>query len=78
MAIIRLLSVEIIGIYPALPPNSLPILQVSPMKSTALLVLAIVGLLTACTSARDELLQTSVNKASVPHNTIVDCPCTTA
>ena len=47
---------------------------VSSMKSTVLLVLAAMGLLAACTSARDELLQTSANRAPVPHTTIVDCP----
>jgi hypothetical protein len=44
------------------------------MKSTVLLVLAVAGLLSACTSARDELRQTASNSVPVPHNTIVDCP----
>ena len=44
------------------------------MKSTALLAATAMGLLAACTSARDELLQTAANRPSVPHNTIVDCP----
>ena len=44
------------------------------MKSTALLVLVGAGLLAACTSARDELRQTSKNTVPVPHTTIVDCP----
>ncbi|UOQ98480.1 SH3 domain-containing protein [Hymenobacter sp. 5317J-9] len=44
------------------------------MKSTVLLVLAIIGMLSACTSSRDELRQTSSNAVPVPHNTIVDCP----
>jgi hypothetical protein len=44
------------------------------MKNTVLLVLALVGTLSACTSARDELRQTSKNTVPVPHNTIVDCP----
>jgi hypothetical protein len=44
------------------------------MKSTALLVLAIAGLFTACTSARDEVRRKAPNTVPVPHNTIVDCP----
>ena len=36
--------------------------------------MAAMGLLAACTSARDELRQTSSNSVPVPHNTIVDCP----
>jgi hypothetical protein len=44
------------------------------MKSTALLVLAIVGFFTACTSVRDEARRTAPNTVPVPHNTIVDCP----
>jgi hypothetical protein len=45
------------------------------MKSTVLLVMSIAGLLAACSSARDERMQTSAtNHAPVAHNTIVDCP----
>ncbi|WP_210513688.1 hypothetical protein [Hymenobacter terricola] len=44
------------------------------MKSTGLLVLLAMGLLAACSSARDELTKTPANRAPVPHNTIVDCP----
>lgn len=32
------------------------------------------GLLAACTSARDELTKTPGDHAPVAHNTIVDCP----
>ncbi|MBF9222531.1 SH3 domain-containing protein [Hymenobacter ruricola] len=44
------------------------------MKRTALLVLATAGLLTACTSARDEARRPAPNAVPVAHNTIVDCP----
>jgi hypothetical protein len=44
------------------------------MKSTALLVLAAMGLLASCTSTRDELSKAATNRAPVAHNTIVDCP----
>ena len=45
------------------------------MKSTALLFMAATGLLVACSSTRDERMQTAaVNRASMAHNTIVDCP----
>ena len=45
------------------------------MKSTALLVVAVAGLFTACSSARDERMQTdAVSRTPMPHNTIVDCP----
>ena len=45
------------------------------MKINALLVLVATGLLAACTSARDERMQTTAsNRAPVAHNTIVDCP----
>ena len=45
------------------------------MKINALLVLVATGLLAACTSARDERMQTTAsNRAPVVHNTIVDCP----
>ncbi|HEX8504645.1 MAG TPA: hypothetical protein VF630_04690 [Hymenobacter sp.] len=44
------------------------------MKSTVLLALAAAGLLSACTSTRDELRQTSSNTVPVAHNTIVNCP----
>ena len=45
------------------------------MKLNALLVLVVTGLLAACTSARDERMQTTAsNHAPVAHNTIVDCP----
>jgi hypothetical protein len=46
----------------------------SSMKSTVLLVSAAVGLLSACTTTRDEMRQTSSNSVPVPHNTIVNCP----
>ncbi|MBO2010464.1 hypothetical protein [Hymenobacter negativus] len=44
------------------------------MKSTALLVLSIAGLLTACSSSRDEMRKPVGSRAPVAHNTIVDCP----
>jgi hypothetical protein len=44
------------------------------MKSTALFVLAAMGLLAACTSARDELTKAPGDRIPMPHNTIVDCP----
>ena len=45
------------------------------MKITALLVVAAAGLLVACSSARDERMQTAgADRTPVAHNTIVDCP----
>ena len=45
------------------------------MKITALLVVAAAGLLAACSSARDERMQTAgADRTPVAHNTIVDCP----
>ena len=44
------------------------------MKSTALLGLAALGLLAACSSARDELTKAGADHTPVAHNTIVDCP----
>lgn len=44
------------------------------MKSTALLVVGALGLLAACSSARDELTKTGTDHTPVVHNTIVDCP----
>ena len=44
------------------------------MKSTALLLVAAVGLATACTASRDELNKGSVERTPVAYNTIVDCP----
>ncbi|WP_310393682.1 hypothetical protein [Hymenobacter sp.] len=45
------------------------------MKSAVLLVMAAAGLLAACSSTRDERMQTSgANRTPVPHNTIVNCP----
>ena len=45
------------------------------MKSIALSVVAAAGLLAACSSTRDERMQTTAsNRAPVAHNTIVDCP----
>ena len=45
------------------------------MKNTALLVLAVTGLLGACSSARDERMNTAATAViPVAHNTIVDCP----
>ncbi|WP_152559957.1 hypothetical protein [Hymenobacter sp. IS2118] len=44
------------------------------MKSTVLLLLAVTGLLAACTSARDEMSKAGTNRTPVAHNTIVDCP----
>ena len=45
------------------------------MKSTVLLLVGAAGLLAACSSARDERMQTAAaNRTPVPHNTIVDCP----
>jgi hypothetical protein len=47
----------------------------SSMKSTAILLLAITGLLTACSSTRDERMQTAPgNRTPVAYNTIVNCP----
>lgn len=46
----------------------------SSIKTTSLLVLATAGLLTACTSARDELSKAGTDRTPVAHNTIVDCP----
>jgi len=44
------------------------------MKKTALLLLA-TGLLAACSSARDERMNTNAaNRTPVAHNTIVECP----
>ncbi|MBF9239187.1 hypothetical protein I2I05_17415 [Hymenobacter sp. BT683] len=45
------------------------------MKSTALLLLAVTGLLAACSSTRDERMQTAAgNNTPVAYNTIVNCP----
>jgi len=45
------------------------------MKSIVLLVVGTAGLLTACSSSRDERMQNeAANRTPVPHNTIVDCP----
>ena len=45
------------------------------MKSTALLALVATGLLAACSSARDERLQTAPsNRTPIAYNTIVNCP----
>ncbi|MDB5234040.1 MAG: hypothetical protein JWR44_1033 [Hymenobacter sp.] len=44
------------------------------MKPTVLSVLAVAGLLSACSSARDELTKSAGDRAAVAHNTIVDCP----
>ncbi|WP_201985848.1 hypothetical protein [Hymenobacter rubidus] len=44
------------------------------MKSTVLLVLTAAGLLTACTSAHDELTKSVGTRAPVAYSTIVDCP----
>jgi len=45
------------------------------MKLNALLVLFATGLLAACTSTRDERMQTTAsNRTPVAHNTIVNCP----
>lgn len=45
------------------------------MKLNALLVLFATGLLAACTSTRDERMQTTAsNRTLVAHNTIVNCP----
>ena len=45
------------------------------MKINALLVLVATGLMAACTSARDERMQTTPSdRTPVAHNTIVDCP----
>ncbi|SFQ20822.1 hypothetical protein [Hymenobacter arizonensis] len=45
------------------------------MKSTAILLLAISGLLAACSTTRDGQLQTAPgNRTPVAHNTIVNCP----
>ena len=45
------------------------------MKSLALLLIGAASLLVACSSARDERMQTeATNRTPVPHNTIVDCP----
>jgi hypothetical protein len=45
------------------------------MKSTALLLMATAGLLAACSSTRDERMQTTPgNRTPVAYNTIVNCP----
>ena len=44
------------------------------MKNTVLLVLSIAGLLTACSSSRDEMRKPIGNRTPVVHNTIVNCP----
>ena len=45
------------------------------MKLNALLVLFATDLLAACTSTRDERMQTTAsNRTPVAHNTIVNCP----
>ena len=44
------------------------------MKSTALLLVAAVGLIAACTASRDELNRGGVERTPVAYNTIVDCP----
>lgn len=44
------------------------------MKSTALLLVAVVGLVTACTASRDELNRNGIERTPVAYNTIVDCP----
>jgi len=44
------------------------------MKSTALLLVAAVGLAAACTASRDELNKGGVEHSPVAYNTIVDCP----
>ena len=45
------------------------------MKSTAFLLLALTGMLAACSSARDERMQTPAqNNTPVAYNTIVNCP----
>ena len=45
------------------------------MKLNALLVLFATGLLAACTSTRDERMQTTAsNRIPIAHNTIVNCP----
>ncbi|MCI1187981.1 hypothetical protein MON38_11170 [Hymenobacter sp. DH14] len=44
------------------------------MKSTALLLVAAVGLAAACTASRDELNRGGVEHTPVAYNTIVDCP----
>ncbi|WP_426060408.1 hypothetical protein [Hymenobacter sp. B1770] len=45
------------------------------MKSTAILLLAITGLLAACSTTRDGQMQTTPgNRTPVAYNTIVNCP----
>lgn len=44
------------------------------MKSTALLLVAATGLISACSSARDELNKNGTEHTPVAYNTIVDCP----
>lgn len=44
------------------------------MKSIALLLVATVGLVAACTASRDELTKSGVEHTPVAYNTIVDCP----
>ena len=44
------------------------------MKSTALLLVAAAGLISACSSARDELNKNGTEHTPVAYNTIVDCP----
>ena len=45
------------------------------MKSTALMALVATGLLAACSSTRDERMQTApASQTPIAHNTIVDCP----
>jgi len=50
-------------------------LLASLMKSTGLLALVVTGLLAACSSTRDERMQTSgAFRTPVVHSTIVNCP----
>ena len=44
------------------------------MKNTALLLVAVVGLVAACTASRDELAKGGIERTPVAYNTIVDCP----
>ncbi len=44
------------------------------MKSTALLLVAAAGLISACSSTRDELNKNGTERTPVAYNTIVDCP----
>lgn len=44
------------------------------MKSTALRLVAVVGLVTACSASRDELNRAGIEHTPVAYNTIVDCP----